>query len=829
MTKTKKLKRKKLIVLVFSMLALWMIWPGLTVAASSKFIILEKQKSAELISEKKELSKQKLVINSGICGESLTWKLYDDGVLEISGSGDMTNFSTAKDVPWSKQCLKISKLILEDSVTSIGDYAFFDCKRLTEVNIPASVEEIGKGVFAGCEKLLEITVDKENAAYTAKKGVLFNKSLTELVCYPSGKKDEIYHIPSGVTRIGYEAFCKCAQLTTIRLPDSLTAIESYAFAYCHRLVSVNLPGNVSDIGFGAFYDCRKLASITIPEGITSIEYGMFYNCKSLDVINLPEGITEIGQEAFEDCTALRKIQLPASLMVVEEGAFNHCKKLKEIYYAGSRANWEKIEIGSRNEPLLESTVYYEKDSLEEEKVLVYHGGSSSPLKFDFLLEDKLTKAAKDLNSPEFDQLTHMLIALCNSVHNESDMNKTMDSLGIEKRNRTEGVYLTYNMGTKLLHTGDTLVLVVIRGTDSKWEWASNLDAKANSKHQHSGFSDAADELYHSMIKFLGTDDFSGIKFVITGHSRGAATANIMAARLVDEGVSQNQIFAYTFACPDVAVITKNTADKYKCIFNIGNVNDFVTWMPSWIWPESGEKDNHGKDSYWDKYGQSYWYCNDWDDNENILTPPSMIELTWDVIHGLSLINGRINGYHLQNLYLDYLGSDKEKQYKNREDTLKAMVGATISSNKSSKRTSRKTVSAHDYTREETITNPVSTGEWIYDGTGWWIRNNDGSYPAGIWKNINYKWYFFDQTGYMKTGWTEDNGCWYYLGSDGAMIENQWILEQGHWYYLGEGGIMKTGWIFDNNSWYYLNENGDMAIDCITPDGYMVNSAGVWIQ
>jgi len=320
------------------------------------------------------------------------------------------------------------------------------------------------------------------------------------------------------------------------------------------------------------------------------------------------------------------------------------------------------------------------------EVGILYGDSANPEKKEF---DSLEKILDNIPVEEYEPgkrvhqynpvLSHMLITLCNSVHDNTNMETTFQSMGFDDNITDydmEGILLAYGMGKKQLQDGSTLVLVVARGTgDFSWnqitniptylEWYSNIiDAGTNEKGKHSGFSDAADELYDRMIDFLGTEDFSNTKFVITGHSRGAAAADIMAARLVDKGVSEEEIYAYTFACPDVAVITQEKADSYSCIYNIGNVNDIVTWVPGVVWTESGEDYGWGKDSYWNKYGQNYWYCDDWNDYNSIQGRASLN------------IGERIGKYHLQNLYMDYLSDEKELNcYKKREETVSVIQEA----------------------------------------------------------------------------------------------------------------------------------------------------------
>lgn len=315
---------------------------------------------------------------------------------------------------------------------------------------------------------------------------------------------------------------------------------------------------------------------------------------------------------------------------------------------------------------------------------IFYGDSSNPSRevFDRALETIVDETRSDEYNP---QLAHMLIALCNSIHDEANMNATFERMGFYDTVTDydmSGILLAYGIGKK--QVGDeTYVLVIARGTgdfsssltgsfNALVEWMSNIaDAGANDSGQHSGFSDAAKELYDRMTEFLGTEDIeelSNMKFIITGHSRGAAAANILAARLADEGISQDNIYGYTFACPDTAVITKETAESYRSIFNIGNANDMVTWVPRAVWENSGEKDGWGKDSYWDKYGNSLWYCEDWEDYKNLhekFTIKPSIMWEW------------VNQYHLQNLYLTYLRDEKKPdEYKNREGTTEAIKAAS---------------------------------------------------------------------------------------------------------------------------------------------------------
>jgi hypothetical protein len=176
-------------------------------------------------------------VASGTCGENVNWVLDTDGVLTISGAGDMEGYSWTS-APWIQYCSEIVSIVIEDGVTCIGNYAFYGCSSLTSVEIPDSVTHIGvyafyhcdslTGIeipdsvthigdyaFCGCSSLTSFSVDSNNPNYTDIDGILFNKAQTTLIQYPAGKSGESYSIPGGVTKISNYAFYGCTNLTDV--------------------------------------------------------------------------------------------------------------------------------------------------------------------------------------------------------------------------------------------------------------------------------------------------------------------------------------------------------------------------------------------------------------------------------------------------------------------------------------------------------------------------------------------------------------------------------------------------------------------------------------
>ena len=269
----------------------------------------------------------------------LTWKLYEDGTLNISGTGAMKDYSY--DSPATRKKDNVKKVVIEDGVTSIGAYAFYNCSSLTDITISGSVTSIGKSAFYNCSSLTDITIP---GSVTSIGEIAFSwcSNLTSI------------EIPSSVTSIGESAFSSTPWLTNKRqengslvivngilidgrtcsgevtIPDGVTNIGNRAFQDCTDLTSVVIPEGVTSIGEFAFQNCTGLTSITIPDGVTSIGMTAFYGCRSLTSINIPEGVTSIGAFAFFECAELTSIKIPSSVTSIGDFAFSGCNNLNEI-------------------------------------------------------------------------------------------------------------------------------------------------------------------------------------------------------------------------------------------------------------------------------------------------------------------------------------------------------------------------------------------------------------------------------------------------------------------------------------------------------------------
>ena len=255
--------------------------------------------------------------------QGLTYTLNNDGTATVSGCDrTVTSIKIPSNVESNGQTY---------TVTSIGDYAFWNCSGLTSVDIPDGVTSIGDYAFWNCSGLTSVD------------------------------------IPDSVTSIGNYAFSWCSGLTSVDIPDGVTSIGYYAFGGCSSLTEVTIPDSVTVIDSGTFIECTDLTSVDIPDGVTSIGGNAFSECYSLTSVDIPDSVTSIGNYAFSYCTDLTSVTIPGSVTSIGDRAFWDCDSLKSITFEGTAPeNW-----GYYYSPFYDcdavQTVYLSDDLTAEER------------------------------------------------------------------------------------------------------------------------------------------------------------------------------------------------------------------------------------------------------------------------------------------------------------------------------------------------------------------------------------------------------------------------------------------------------------------------------
>jgi len=330
---------------------------------------------------------------SGSCGENATYNLdLDTGVLTISGVGGVQNYSCNKPGPWYQYRNSITKVVIEEGITSTGAYAFsntknlvsiqlpssliylvgasffnctglpsldvpegvrfigmgaFDgCRSLTSVSFPASVVSVGIDLFLDAHKVVEVKMHPDNPYYHSEDGVLYDKEMHTIISYPPGKRGT-YTIPSSVVAIPSFTFQDCVRLGGLVIHEKITEIGEFAFYGCSDLESfeVSASNPVFETKDGVIYYRQnhslfryppgRKGKITVPSYATTIGDYSFNRCHGLTSVIIPSTITSIGKYAFLLCKNLTSILIPASVTSIPDDVFDLSDKLKYVSYLGT--------------------------------------------------------------------------------------------------------------------------------------------------------------------------------------------------------------------------------------------------------------------------------------------------------------------------------------------------------------------------------------------------------------------------------------------------------------------------------------------------------------
>ena len=330
-----------------------------------------------------------------------TWRL-DGTVLTISGNGAMGDYDFYENfAPWGieitkviiedgvtsigscafDRCRKLKSITISDSVTSIGWYAFSSCEKLTMVTIPDGVISIGSRAFNDCKSLASITIPT-SVASIGDAAFVGCDNLTTVNFYAQNCENmgifenpvfwdcpiTTINIGNSVNNIPSYAFSGCSCLTDITIPNSITSIGEYAFSYCYSLRSITIPDSVTYVGVAALYECNSLESITlpfIPGGYLGYIFGAddyFNNCyyvpESLSTLTLSDKCTAIETYGtFYDCFMLTDINLGKNVATIDVSVFFDCARLENITVDAKNQHYSSND-GVLFDKNIETIVYY---------------------------------------------------------------------------------------------------------------------------------------------------------------------------------------------------------------------------------------------------------------------------------------------------------------------------------------------------------------------------------------------------------------------------------------------------------------------------------------
>ena len=237
-----------------------------------------------------------------------------------AGTGVGINYSSTGygNTPWyTNRTNPVMSITISEGVTSIGNYAFYNCTKLTSLTLPSTLKTIGECTFQGCTNLTSLTIP-EGVTSIGVSAFRMCTNLTSLT------------IPEGVTSIGNSAFYQCTKLTSVTLPSTLKTIGQDTFRDCTSLTSVILSEGMTTTGNSTFSGCTGLTSVTLPSTLKIIGSSAFLSCKNLTSITIPEGVTSLGSSAFNGCIGVTSITTPISLSLANQ--FPGCTNINEIIF-----------------------------------------------------------------------------------------------------------------------------------------------------------------------------------------------------------------------------------------------------------------------------------------------------------------------------------------------------------------------------------------------------------------------------------------------------------------------------------------------------------------
>ncbi len=344
----KKVTQKMVSFLIIFMLLFNLFSPTITFAEGEDENTVEERRNYEI---KKE---EEWDISENIDGSVIAKWTLEDRTLRISGTGKIKEADSSETkYKYSKYNPIIEKVIIEDGITNIVDYEFYDCHNLKYIKIPNSVTSIGEGAFIACTNLKYIEIP--NSVTSIGKWA-----------FDLCTKLESLTIPNGVTSIG-EIFSDYVGIKKLEIPDSVIEIESDALSCCTSLKNIKVSENNK-----YFYDIdgvlykkneeilikypaeKENTSYIIKDGVSSIGAYAFCGCENLESIIIPDSVTSIETRAFSWCRNLKSITIPNSVTNIETDAFYMCDNLTDItdltshYDVENEKEWDISENGDES-------------------------------------------------------------------------------------------------------------------------------------------------------------------------------------------------------------------------------------------------------------------------------------------------------------------------------------------------------------------------------------------------------------------------------------------------------------------------------------------------
>ena len=727
-------------------------------------------------------------------GHSYNW--WFDGLEEIDIPETVTTIGEYA----FANCKNLTTVTGMKNVTKIGKYAFYNCSNLKEITIPKSLTDCSYGIFSGCSNLK--TIKFEKGITTIPKHLFDGSSDYSYDSYDSWFDGlEEIDIPETVTTIGEYAFDNCKNLTTVTGMKNVTKIGDGAFYNCSNLKEITIPDTVESMGTSIFYGCSSLKKIVWSKSIKEIENNAFKGCSSLTEIIIPDGVTSIGNNAFQNCTSLASVRIPNSVTSLGTYIFDGCSSLTDVALGKGLTSIPSYMF-SNCESLKNIKIPYNVEAIE----------SYAFLNDTAFTEITIPRKTTAINSNAFSYPEKLNIYGISGTYAETFANEN----NIKFTNREENASkVELNESQITLDSSDNYQL-------SAYIYPSTASNK--------------NVVWESSDPSVATVDDNGM---VTALKKG--TAKITVKAMDGSNVSASctvTVKNTTYVC--------DTVDKIESQHNYEN-----ECSDSWIYTiEGAECIEVGFDERTAvESGFDYIYIFSADDTmvgqytgtdlagKTIRIEGSKVRIKlesdgsgneWGFkvtsvkraskSHVMELIPAKEATCIEEGNNSYYYCSECNKYFKDEAGTIETTISDEIIPVKKD----------HEYVNGycKYCNKAQYEAGWKKTSTGWWYDNGDGTYPKNEWKYINNKWYHFDERGYRQTGWKYIGSNWYFFNESGDMrtgwftrygktyyckpdgsMARQFVKVGSSTYYFDSEGALQTGWKQVGNKWYYMNSNG----------------------
>ena len=705
-------------------------------------------------------------------------------------------------------CKSLTEITIPKSLTNFGHDIFSGCSNLKTIKFEKGITTIPKDLFCG---------DSYNDSwFDGLEEIDIPETVTTIGSYAFANCKNLTTVTGmkNVTEIRDNAFYNCSNLKEIIIPDGVTSIGSNAFQNCTSLASVRIPNSVTSLGTYIFDGCSSLTDVALGKGLTSIPSYMFSNCESLKKIKIPYNVEAIESYAFLNDTAFTEITIPRKTTAINSNAFSYPGKLNiygisgtyaetfanenNIKFTNRKVNASKVELNESQITLDSADNYqlsaYIYPSTASNKDVVWESSDPSVATVDDNgMVTALKKGTAKITVKAMDG-SNVSASCTVTVKNTTYVCDTVDKIESQHNyeNECSDSWIYTIEGAECIEVGFDERTAVESGFD--YIYIFSADDTMAGKYTGTELAGKTIRIEGSKVRIKLESDGSGNEwgFKVTSVKR-ASKLHLMElipakeATCIEEG---NNSYYYCSECDkyfkdEAGTIETTISDE---IIPVKKDHEYVNGYCKYCNKAQYE-------AGWKKTSTGWWY-----DNGDGTYPKN----EWKYINN-KWYHFDERGYRQTGW--KYIGSNW--YFFNESGDMRTgwftRYGKTYYC-KPDGSMARQFVKVGSSTYYFDSEGALQTG-WKQVGNKWYYMDSNGVVQTG-WKQLGKNWYYFNSDGSMQTGWKQVGKNWYYMDNNGVM-QTGWKYIGKNWYYMDSNGVMQTGWKTISGRRYYFYANGAM--------------------